>query len=132
MNISELLDSPKKLAVLQYDVKVLTDRLFALGKVMEEQSYEMGHLREEVRTRYLVLDKEMSEMEQRLMTLLEDLEDRLSKKSGNDILPTEASPERGVVRWSERKRAAERTAANPEVWKSRPTEAPKKEPNGDL
>ena|SRR5271157_4068084 len=122
----------KKLAVAQCDIKTLQDQLFALGKVLEAQSDELAKLREEVRTRYRVLDKDMTETEQRLMTRLEDLEDRMSEKPENDILPTESNPERGLVRWSERKRALQRNETNPERWKPVPKEVPKEEKNGDI
>jgi len=122
----------KKLAVAQCDIKTLQDQLFVFGKVIEEQSNELAKLREEVRTRYHVLDRDMTETEQRLMVRLEDMEDRLSEKPESDILVTETSPERGVVRWSERKRAAQREAADPSRWKPAPNVAPKEEKNGDI
>ncbi len=114
-----------ELIALQKAFDAFKDQVFALGKVSEETSHHQGTLREEFRLRQQALSNEMTEMESRIMTRIEELEDAKAGSPESDILDTEAETlKRGYVPWSQRKKATATGAADPNRWKA-PAPAPK-------
>ena len=98
-------------------IKELKDQLEALGKVVEELSSENGRLREELQTRSTTADNDLSQMELRLIARIEEIEERL-------LAPVDYSTDEaktgdaqgGLTIWSERKRAAKQSQADPKVF----------------
>jgi len=95
----------------------LTAKLEALGKVVDDLSAENGKLREELLTRSKLIDNDMSEMESRLITRIEDVEDRLSQPAdySSDEAKTGDSLG-GYDKWSERKRSAIQEHSDPTIF----------------
>ena len=114
-----------KVALLpRVDLNRFSEQHEALGKVVEELTIEMGNQREAAETRYAALDQEMTEMESRLMTRIEELEERDVTSPETDILQETEQLSKGLSRWSERKRARAMAESNPERWKAAPKPAP--------
>lgn len=114
----------KKLCSLRFDLNRFSEQHEALGKVVEEITALMGSQREAMEVRYASLDQEMTEMESRLMTRIEELEERDVTSPETDILQETEQLSKGLSRWSERKRARAMAESNPERWKAAPKPAP--------
>ena len=118
-------DIKHQLSLLRQEQTIAAEQHEALGKVVEELTIEMGKQREAAEARYASLDQEMTEMESRLMTRIEELEERDVTSPETDILQETEQLSKGLSRWSERKRARAMAESNPERWKAAPKPAPK-------
>ena len=117
-------DIKHQLSLLRQEQTIAAEQHEALGKVVEELTIEMGKQREAAEARYASLDQEMTEMESRLMTRIEELEERDVTSPETDILQETEQLSKGLSRWSERKRARAMAESNPERWKAAPKPAP--------
>ena len=117
-------DIKHQLSLLRQEQTIAAEQHESLGKVVEELTIEMGKQREAAEVRYASLDQEMTEMESRLMTRIEELEEREVTSPETDILQETEQPSKGMSRWSERKRARIAAESNPERWKAAPKPAP--------
>lgn len=117
-------DIKHQLSLLRQEHTIAAEQHEALGKVVEELTIGMGKQREAAEVRYASLDQEMTEMESRLMTRIEELEERDATSPETDILQETEQLSKGLSRWSERKRARAMAESNPERWKAAPKPAP--------
>ena len=117
-------DIKHQLSLLRQEQTIAAEQHEALCKVVEELTIEMGKQREAAEVRYASLDQEMTEMESRLMTRIEELEERDVTSPETDILQETEQLSKGLSRWSERKRARAMAESNPERWKAAPKPAP--------
>ena len=117
-------DIKHRLYLLRQEQTIAAEQHESLGKVVEELTIEMGKQREAAEVRYASLDQEMTEMESRLMTRIEELEERDVTSPETDILQETEQLSKGLSRWSERKRARAMAESNPERWKAAPKPAP--------
>ena len=117
-------DIKHQLSLLRQEQTIAAEQHESLCKVVEELTIEMGKQREAAEVRYASLDQEMTEMESRLMTRIEELEERDVTSPETDILQETEQLSKGLSRWSERKRARAMAESNPERWKAAPKPAP--------
>jgi len=114
----------------------LTGQLNALSTVVSEFTAELTEIREQMAARTKVVDDDLSAMESRVTTRLEELEDRLPGGEGGKDYSTvdkAVEPMGGFKKWTTRKREAELSQRDPSVF-TRPrtkqavaTETPKEE-----
>lgn len=112
-------------------IKELGDKLDSLGRVVDELAAENGRLKEEMANRAKVTDDDLSAMESRLTTRIEEMEDRAAQGADYSV-NEEDSPVSGYVKPSVRKRKIAEAHSDPTVWtkprpvRQKPAEAPEK------